>query len=91
MVVKRKPMGKERNNTYQLRICDFIGDCSCHSNNLVPEGLEKIDNKNCLIQVSTETRKQLQEIGIMGSSYESVIQKLLRHVNSCQEWWEEKN
>ena len=79
---------REKKDGYQLRICDFVDNCSCHTKDLVPEGLEKTDDKNCLIQVSTDTRKELQQIGIMGSSYESVIQKLLRHVDSCQVWWE---
>jgi len=89
--MKTSAIDNERKNIYQLRICDFIDNCNCHTKDLIPEGLEKTDDKNCLIQVSTGTRKELQEIGIMGSSYESIIQKLLRHVDSCQIWWEEKN
>jgi len=86
--MKTSSIDNERKNTYQLRMCDFMEGCSCHSNNLVPEELEKTDDKNCLIQVSTETRKLLQELGHMGSSYNSVIQRLVKHVDVCQLWWE---
>jgi len=48
-----------------------------------------IDNKT-RITVSKKTADRLKEFGDMGSTYDSVLNDLMDHVNTCDLWWNRK-
>ena len=39
------------------------------------------------IDVSTKTKLQLQKLGNIGDSFDSVISSLLKHADKCDSFW----
>lgn len=42
------------------------------------------NNNITTIQISTETREQLKELGKMGETYDDVIRKLIEKAKECE-------
>jgi len=42
------------------------------------------------IQISTETRLKLANLGTLASTYDSVINDMIEHCTKCDQWWENK-
>ncbi|WP_179371555.1 hypothetical protein [Nitrosopumilus ureiphilus] len=43
--------------------------------------------KYCKILISQKTIDRLREFGIMGSTYDSILNELMDHADVCDLWW----
>jgi len=42
------------------------------------------------ISLAIDTRKRLASIGRKNQSYDNLINEILEHINTCDQWWAEK-
>lgn len=49
--------------------------------------MEKITN----IRISFQTRKHLNTIGRKNQTYDEIINEIITHVNSCDQFWSDRS
>lgn len=42
------------------------------------------------IKINQETKEKLEKFGNMNDTYDSLLERILNHVDSCDEWWNKK-
>ena len=42
------------------------------------------------ITINKETEKKLEKFGSMNSTFDSVLNDLLDHVDTCDRWWDKR-
>ena len=42
------------------------------------------------ISIKKSTKKELEKFGRMNSDYDSIIQEILKHVDTCDRFWENR-
>ena len=43
------------------------------------------------IQIKKETKERLEKFGNLGSTFDSVLNEIIDHLESCDRWWVTRN